>query len=135
MLVKNHEDRLHSLGGRFTLRPGINEVPDELWRELKGQSGVKRLLAAKLLTEERAGAQSQQGAGANATTSSETDMGKLDTADALRLVGETVDRALLSKWATQAKDAEVRQAIENQLAAIQLSEEERASALKKRGGK
>jgi hypothetical protein len=131
-LIKNNEDRVHSLMGRFTLMPGINEVPDEVWKDLQKQSGVKRLLASKVLTQERATSHAQTGA--TATTSAETDLNKLAEEDAVRLVGETVDRTLLTKWGQSARGP-VKEAIEQQMAAISMTPEERESALKKRGGK
>ncbi len=141
MLIKNNEDRLHNVAGLMTLAPGVNEVPDDIWKKASQQSGVKRLLKERILEPLRSAGDATttaagEGTGApGGAVSAATDIAGLEPQDAIRVVGETVDRALLTRWATEAKDRNVKAAVEQQLAAIGLTEEERQSALKKKGGK
>lgn len=132
-LLKNNESRIHFLGTRVRLAPGINEVGEEDWAKLKGQSMVKRLLAARVVEVVRSAGDANvtDATMAGGVATAETDISSMSEADATRLVGETVDRALLTKWAGQAKGG-VREALDKQLAALGVSEEERAQAFKRK---
>lgn len=102
MRIKNNQSRVIQLGGGFRLLPGLNDnVPADVWDAFKGTPAIASLLKDKALQVLDA-----------------TPFPKLPEEEAIALVGETVDRAQLAKWAQEEKRAAVREAIGAQLKAI-----------------
>lgn len=131
MLVKNNEPRIMSLAGKSVLQPGVNEVPDDVWKDLQKHVTVKALVDAGTLEVMTVRQATREGLTPTAapgtpggTPVTELDINAVEPADAKRLAGETFDRALLQKWQREVKDKDVRGAIEKQLEATGLTSEE-----------
>jgi hypothetical protein len=140
MLIKWNGTNQHSIAGLVTLLPGWNEVGDKLWNGqkdkpgLKEQSGVIRLIDSGMLETGKKADGPVNDTTQTAFAGVEFDIASADPAEAKRMVGLTYRRELLQQWAGQAKDGEVKGAIEQQLKAIGLTEEEAQSAMKKKRG-
>lgn len=128
-LVNNKEARQINLAGIVLLAPGINQVPDEVWKEAAKHSSTTLLLDSKLIEVVR---RADDGASINTATVAAVgvsapapeDINDLEPPDAIRIVGLTFDRALLALWAGSAKNKDVKGAIEQQLKAAGFSQEE-----------
>lgn len=107
-VVKNNDVTIHYLGGACRLLPGTNEVDDLAWADAKKLAVVKHHIEAGLFEEVRT-VEGQVG-----------DVSAIDglsTKDAVKIVEETFDAALLDQWKLDKRRA-VRQAAEKQIAAI-----------------
>lgn len=117
MLVKLNENRVimvPATEGAPMLRliPGINEVPDAQWNEVK--KNLEGKLSAKLIEE--VGSTTVKGKGANAP---EVTVGKtlkdLSFGEAEAIIKQTLDVALLETWKKAEERSDVRLAILNQI--------------------
>lgn len=127
-LVKNNDRRLISLGGDAALIPGINSVPDDVWKKAQEVQVIKYLLSSKLL-EEVSGQQSgpvNNAAGGPSAPAQE--LSGMSEEDALLIVGGTFDRALLQKWQEADSRQKVKDAIQQQINAVALTPDELATA-------
>lgn len=106
MIVENIAARVISLGltkGKdVDLMPGVNDIPDDAWREAETHPAVKGMIADGTLRV-------QPG---------RVDLARMKPEEAAALVAKTFDRKTLEGWASQEKRAPVSRAIEDQLAAI-----------------
>jgi len=109
MLITNKEPRIHHLGEHVRLLPGANEVDAKAWEAAKKIAVVRHYLDEGTFIEH--------------ATKSATAIGSLAPAEAIRLVGETFDEALLQQMRAAEKRAEVLAAIEAQVAKVQLPAE------------
>lgn len=113
MMVKNNAPNLKAIGEEITLLPGVNTVDSKAWAEAKKIPLVQHYLEAKVL-EEVAGS-------STSTTGSTSDSLKdLNEGAAIRVVQDTLDRTLLSKWKAEETRAKVLDAIAAQLEKLKL---------------
>lgn len=101
---------LHGAGGTVIIQPGINEINDEIWGQIRGQLGDK--INSKVIVEKGIKLATEKGenppnlpAGTppvQKVTSADS-FSKLDVKEATALIGETVDTNLLKKWAEDEK--------------------------------
>jgi hypothetical protein len=135
-LVNNKEARQINLGGLVLLAPGINSVPDDLWKEALKHDNAKLLVDAGTLEVVR---RAEDGAAINTATdpgglpgAPVDDINQLEPADAIRVIGLTYDRTLLSTWGGSAKNRDVKAALEQQLQAVGLTPEEAEATVKRK---
>lgn len=135
-LVNNKEARGINLAGIVLLAPGINSVGDDLWKQATEHEMVRKLIDAGTLEVVK---KAEDGAAVNAATdpggmppSAPDDINAMGPADAQRIIGQTYDRTLLLSWSGSTKNKDVKTALDAQLKAVGLTEEEVASANKKR---
>lgn len=98
-----------------TLLPGINEIEDQVWKELKSQPGVKRLMAKSILLEKAPPTKDNKKVGKG--------LAKYSAEEAAFIVEETYDKRLLSDWLKLESRAVIKTAIETQLDVIEKSVE------------
>lgn len=120
MFIHNTKPRLTTIvsrKGTLRLMPGVNEVSQETWDKVKDHPHLKRLLAAGHVAVPKP-------VGGEGATTVKSDGGEVRPADglagfsnkeAMRLIGETVDQALLSKWLETETRRNVREAIDKQI--------------------
>lgn len=115
VLVKNTQVRIVSLSSTVHLRPGVNEVDDDVWdAAVKGPKGKPGTIAAKVKSGELEVVGKAEGkAGAKAAA-----LEGLDQASALSLIAETYDREALERWVGHVKDAGLHAALVEQIAKI-----------------
>jgi hypothetical protein len=133
-MVRNNTARVIGLGGAANLLPGVNEVDDEAWK--KAQTVALKALLTKQEGEDKPALELVSSAEATTATTAGATTGTTDTGgtgtlssknvtDAKALVAETYDRKLLERWRTEETRHTVQQAIDEQLAKLQLSESEK----------
>ena len=90
------------------LKPGVNEIEPAAWATAKEALSVQRMIEAELLVEE-AGATEAGG---------EVNITDLSHAKAKKLIAETVDVDLLTKWSSELK-GDLKKAVTHQLEKVQ----------------
>jgi len=107
--ITNHDVRIYDLGGGARLTPGANTtITPEQWKTYSEGPVGKALLASKVLTVESATSAAPEDEGIEALT----------TAEAVKLVGETLNPVELKEWEKTEKRPAVQKAIAAQLAKI-----------------
>ena len=97
----------------FQLLPGINEIEDAVWKTLKKQKGVAKLIAKGNLLEKAAPAKDNKKAGKG--------LAKYGADEATYIVEETFDKVLLGSWLKIETRSVVKTAIEAQLVKVEES--------------
>lgn len=96
-------------GTKFIFAPGVNEIPNELWKNFEANPNFKkRLSRGDFVVVSDAASDADQ-------TSLEKVSG---VAEAKKLIRETYDEALLKEWRAQENRKTVIQTIDEQLTAI-----------------
>jgi hypothetical protein len=103
-LVEYTRPNFHNVGDLFILKPGINEVPEDLWQKAQEIELVRIMVDEEIL---------KPGEGP-----APADLSKLKPAAAATLVKKTVDRELLERWFDAEKRKPVLEAIGVQIDAI-----------------
>lgn len=96
---------------KIKLIPGVNQVDEAAWNEVKKHPMAKHLLEDYNLEELKTGPVS------NAFT-------KMKENEQIKLISETNDKALLEEWAGQVKNAKVQKAILKKLDDLEIKPEE-----------
>ncbi len=107
MLIKNNKPNLRGFGDELTLKPGVNDVPAEVWQKVVAKYGgnLQRLLDDGIVeVVEEAGAPIDAAG-----------LATLTERKAVKLVKDTVDEDLLLTWHETEKRKPVVAAIEAQL--------------------
>lgn len=107
---------IHALG-KLRLLPGVNMLDKAQHDELVSHPIMRKHIAAGSLEVDVLPENSHGLAG-------------MHHSQAIKLVGETFDRNLLNAWLGDEQRASVRKAIDAQLAAISISEDEKAASAK-----
>lgn len=97
----------------YTLLPGIQEIADSVWKKLKTQTGVKRLIMKGDLLEKAPPAKDNKKAGKG--------LAKYSAEEAQFIVEETFDKKLLGDWLKIEARSVIKTAIETQLKRIEES--------------
>jgi hypothetical protein len=105
VVVKNNEERLHSIANFCQLSPGVNQVPAAAWEEAKKIRLVQWMLEEGVLEEE--------------TTTADDSLKSLKPAEAKRLIKETFDVLLLGRWFDKEERPAIRDAVTAQLELIE----------------
>lgn len=115
ILVKYNRPNLHFIHvaeGTVALKPGVNKLDDEaLWAKAKAHPLVKPMLEDETIVEVK---------GEKGKTESLSDFTE---AKAIKLVNETIDKALLEEWKASEQRAKVLLAISGQLDKIDPTKE------------
>lgn len=128
-IINNTAAAIRRLPFGTVLKPGLSEMTDEAWGKIKGQKSIQRRIAdGTLKIEKHANGPVNDATGGEAGASFDINA---DATESMRFVGMTFDRNLLAKWGKEAKNKDVKDAIDKQLGTVGLSEEEREAALKK----
>lgn len=101
MLIINTQPRLYNIANLCDLKPGANEVDAAVWSEAKKIRVVQILVDTGVLVEQ-----------------SITTLKDAKPEDAIKLVKETLDTALLGKWLDAETRRRVKDAINEQLAML-----------------
>lgn len=96
----------HSPTIAFRLLPGVNEIADDLWKEVKVHPTIKKYMAEEWIVEV-GGKEGKQG------------LSGFDVTAALKVVKKTYDKVLLKSWAAADNRPKVQAAITDQLAEIE----------------
>jgi hypothetical protein len=124
MLIVNHAPHIFSVhlpmpkraageiavaqhGGEINLAPGVNEVDVERWKAARSSPAVGAALKLR-----------KKGGLEEIDPKKATGPSDMSEEDAIDLVGETVDGALLKKWLADEKRGEVKAAIEIQIESL-----------------
>lgn len=130
MLVNNKRLNILNIGGEYKLMPGVQDVPGldaKKWDDLqKRYPKVKQLVDDDLLEVREGGSSSNDEGDAQpqgfrrqgAPTAGNTDLSRFREKDAIRLVKETADDALLQQWHEAEERPAVIRAIEDQFSAL-----------------
>jgi hypothetical protein len=103
-LVEYTRPNLMNVADLFVLKPGINEVPEDLWQKAQKVELVRLMVDEDIL---------KPGEGP-----APVDLSTLKPAAAVTLVKKTVDRELLERWFDAEKRKPVLEAIQAQVEAI-----------------
>ncbi|RKI39166.1 hypothetical protein D7Y27_22410 [Corallococcus sp. AB004] len=115
MHIDNNDARVYAFGP-VVLRPGANpNVDDAAWKKATQTKEGKYTSAVQALLDARA---------LEVKSSGPVDFAKLGAEDAVKLVGDTLDKATLEGWLKGEKRAEVKAALEKQLAALKAPKKE-----------
>src|SRR5690606_28599282 len=109
MFVHNTEPRLFGLNTKecsVKLMPGVNQVDDEQWAKVKDMKLVKHLLASGSLKIAEPAKEKGQGKAQS--------IKEMNAGEAIKLVDQTLDEALLAKFAGEEDRKSVVDAIEKQ---------------------
>jgi hypothetical protein len=104
MKVENKDKRIWNIADRVRLLPGVNEVDEKIWDLPEVSNSAADLVRARLVVVHRG--------------ASVKDLSALKPDEAVVVVKDTVDRALLERWAGTEKRKAVADAIADQLKAI-----------------
>lgn len=104
---------LCSLDGetKVKLIPGVNQVEESVWNEIKKHPMAKHLIEDDKIEELKTGPASNS-------------FSKMKESEQVKLVAETNDKALLEEWAGQVKNAKVQKAILKKLDDLEIKPEE-----------
>jgi hypothetical protein len=103
-LVEYARPNLLNVADLFVLKPGMNEVPEDLWEKAQKIELVRIMVEEEIL---------KPGEGP-----APVDLSTLKPAAAVTLVKKTVDRVLLERWFDAEKRKPVLEAIQAQVEAI-----------------
>jgi hypothetical protein len=121
MLVHNKDKRVHGFAAnaveavkagvdpQVVLKPGVNDIDPKAWELVKGTLAMKHHLKEGTIEVL-----------SNAPAKAEVKLSELDQAEALEVVGLTLDRDLLIKWAKGEKRQPVNEAIGAQLEKVKV---------------
>lgn len=114
MFVVTNNGNVRTFGDApgLVLLPGVNRVKDEVWDKLTKNAQVKRLVGVGELAAKKAKDDLES-------------LKALKTGDAVKLVRDTLDRSLLAQWRATEQRAAVQLVLDEQLAAVTLTAEER----------
>lgn len=123
-VVTNKGESVRAFGDAAGLLvlPGVNRIDDPIWDRLVKNPAVKEMVESGELEAKRVDA-------ADGLAS----LGSMKPPAAIQLVKETLDRALLLLWRKAEGRAVVQSAIDKQLAAVSLTDEERKAPTEAKG--
>lgn len=98
---------------RYLLKPGVNDVPPEIWAKWRETPVMKSRLEAEKVIEPKAEEVEEQ-------APELPTLEKLSIAKACELVKQTFDVELLEKWIVDEKRERVLKALEKQLEAVEV---------------
>jgi hypothetical protein len=104
-IVVNKEPRLYSLGPFGDLQPGTNEISDKAWAEAKKIVVVAGLISSGVLVEKN-------------VESLKDSLKDIKPDEAVLLVKDTLNVALLQKWSDAEPRRKVKDAINEQIAML-----------------
>ena len=113
MLVQNKEKRVLGppAGGEgnepVVLKPGINDVPDDVWARCRNSKFVKQRMDCDEPTLVEVGAAPDKG------------LAGMDMIRALEVVKGTLDLAMLHEWVEGEKRKKVKDAVQRQIALLE----------------
>jgi len=97
----------------YQLLPGMQEIEDSVWKKLKAQKGVKRLMMQGHLTEAAPPEKDNKKSGKG--------LAKYSAEEAEFIIKETYDKRLLGTWLKTESRTVIKTAIEDQLKVIEES--------------
>lgn len=123
MLVNNKESRVHRIGNAdpklvITLMPGNNDVPADAWKAAKKIAVVQHALKAGILVEGPGGESSLK------ASSGPVKLDDMTATEAIGVIGETYDKALLEKWEKSEQRKTVLDALSKQMDVIDAKADE-----------
>ena len=131
ILIRNTQTRLYTFPGGVRLAPGPNEIDAGDWERVSKMSEAKRLLT-KQEGEDKPALELVKASDAKTANAGGSDFASLSETDAVRLVGEATDKAQLTAWSKEAKAPAVKEAIDQRLVEISLTDDERKAAAEKK---
>lgn len=93
--------------------PGIQEIEDAIWKDLKQQKGVKTLIAKGDLVEKAPPAKDNK--------KGNKGLARYDAEEAAFIIKETYDKRLLTDWLKIEARTVIKTAIEDQLKVVEAS--------------
>ena len=126
MLIKYTKSNLLGVpysSGTFYLKPGVNEVDDAVWAEVK-KSGILSHQIGGGFIQEVFKAESAASIEKSGESEAIKGLSELNATESMAVIAETYDEDLLKAWAKTETRKTVQKAIAEQLEKVELGEDE-----------